>query len=47
MALKAAKASLDVQKYDDAVEHINQVLAIDPQNYHAYVQAVLEICYNH
>ena len=36
-ALKAAKASLDAQKYDEAVEHANKVLATDPQNYHAYV----------
>ena len=36
-ALKAAKASLDAQKYDDAVEHAKKVLAIDPHNYHAYV----------
>jgi superkiller protein 3 len=49
VALKAAKASLDVQRYDEAVEHTNKVLAVDPQNYHAYVQAVLycEVCYSH
>ena len=39
--LKAAKASLDAQKYDEAVEHANKVLAVDPQSYHAYVQVVL------
>lgn len=39
MALKAAKASLDVQRYDEAVEHTNNVLAVDPQNYHAYVSS--------
>ncbi len=45
-ALKAAKASLDAQKYEEAVEHANKVLAIDPQNYHAYVQNISKkVCY--
>ena len=39
-ALKAAKASLDAQNYDAAIENANKVLAVDPQNYHAYVFAV-------
>ncbi len=39
--LKAAKASLDAQKYDEAVEHANKVLAVDSQSYHAYVRVVL------
>jgi Tfp pilus assembly protein PilF len=36
-ALKAAKAALDAEKYDDAVEQVKKVLTIDPNHYHAYV----------
>lgn len=36
-ALKAAKAALDAEKYDAAVEHVKNVLSIDPHQYHAYV----------
>lgn len=36
-ALKAAKAALDAEKYDEAVEHVRKVLSIDPNHYHAYV----------
>lgn len=36
-ALKAAKAALDADRYDEAVEHVKKVLSIDPNNYHAYV----------
>ncbi|KAI9825314.1 MAG: hypothetical protein M1819_000560 [Sarea resinae] len=36
-ALKAAKAALDSQNYDEAVTQANQVLASDPRNYHANV----------
>lgn len=36
-ALKAAKAALDAEKYDEAVKHVRTVLTIDPNNYHAYV----------
>ena len=39
-ALKAAKVALDAQKYSEAVENANKVLAIDSQNYHAYVLAI-------
>lgn len=36
-ALKAAKAALDAQRYQDAADEANKVLAIDPKNYHANV----------
>lgn len=36
-ALKAAKAALDAHKDNEAIEHINKILSIDPRNYHAYV----------
>ena len=36
-ALKAAKAALDAHKYEDAIEHVNSVLAADPRNYNANV----------
>ncbi|KAF2835832.1 TPR-like protein [Patellaria atrata CBS 101060] len=36
-ALKAAKAALDAQKYEDAVVQANNVLASDPQNYFATI----------
>lgn len=36
-ALKAAKAALDAEKYDETVEHVKKVLMIDPKHYHAYV----------
>jgi superkiller protein 3 len=34
-ALKAAKAALDAQKYDDAVTHAQTVLGLDKHNYFA------------
>lgn len=36
-ALKAAKAALDAEKYDETIEHVKKVLTIDPNHYHAYV----------
>lgn len=36
--LKAAKAALDAEKYDETIEHVKKVLAIDPNHYHAYVR---------
>ena len=36
-ALKAAKAALDAENYDDTVEHAKKVLTTDPNHYHAYV----------
>lgn len=36
-ALKAAKVALDKQQYDEANEQAKKVLAVDPNNYHAYV----------
>ncbi|KAI4213402.1 MAG: hypothetical protein LQ351_003902 [Letrouitia transgressa] len=36
-ALKAAKAALDSQDYQDAIEQAHKALATDPQNYHANV----------
>lgn len=36
-ALKAAKVALDNQKYDEANEQVKRILAVDPDNYHAYV----------
>ena len=43
-ALKAAKAALDARKYDVTIEQANIVLATDPQNYHAYVRCMSEVC---
>jgi len=34
-ALKAAKAALDSQKYQDAADEAKRALAADPKNYHA------------
>lgn len=34
-ALKAAKAAIDAQKWDDAITHATAVLENDPQNYFA------------
>jgi superkiller protein 3 len=34
-ALKAAKAALDASKFDVAAAQSEEVLAADPQNYHA------------
>lgn len=39
-ALKAAKVALDKQEYDEANEQARKALAIDPNNYHAYVFTV-------
>lgn len=36
-ALKAVKVALDKQKYDEASEQTKKLLAVDPNNYHAYV----------
>lgn len=36
-ALKAIGAALQAQKYDDAVEQSQKLLASDPQQYQAYV----------
>lgn len=44
-ALKAAKAALDARKDNEAIEHVNKVLSIDPKNYHAYVDRSQEIYY--
>ena len=38
-ALKAAKAALDANKYQDAVDQAKTVLKTDPKNYHAYTPA--------
>ena len=38
-ALKAAKAALDANKYQDAVDQAKTVLKTDPKNYHAYALA--------
>ena len=38
-ALKAAKAALDGNKYQDAVDQAKTVLKTDPKNYHAYILA--------
>lgn len=35
-ALKAAKAALDVDKYQVAIDQAKTVLKTDPSNYHAY-----------
>ena len=35
-ALKAAKAALDANKYQDAIIQANMVLKVDSKNYHAY-----------
>lgn len=35
-ALKAAKAALDADKYQDAIDQAKTVLKTDPNNYHAY-----------
>ena len=34
-ALKAAKAALDADKYQDAIDQAKAVLKKDPNNYHA------------
>lgn len=36
-ALKAAKAAIDSQRYQEAVTQAEKALALDPQNYHAWV----------
>lgn len=36
-ALKAAKAALDANKYEDAVDQAKAVLKTDSKSYHAYV----------
>ena len=38
-ALKAAKAALDGNKYQDAVDQAKTILKTDPKNYHAYALA--------
>ena len=38
-ALKAAKAALDANKYQDAIDQAETVLKTDPKNYHAYIFA--------
>ena len=38
-ALKAAKAALDGNKYQDAVDQAKTILKTDPKNYHAYTLA--------
>lgn len=35
-ALKAAKAALDANKYQDAIDQAKTVLKTDSNNYHAY-----------
>ena len=35
-ALKAAKAALDANRYQDAADHARTVLKTDANNYHAY-----------
>jgi predicted negative regulator of RcsB-dependent stress response len=34
-ALRAAKAAIDEQRYDDAAAHVEKVLVSEPRNYHA------------
>lgn len=36
-ALKAAKAALDANKYQNAIDQAKTVLRTDPDNYHAYI----------
>lgn len=36
-ALKAAKAALDANKYQDAIDQAQMVLKTDTKNYHAYI----------
>lgn len=36
-ALKAAKAALDANKYQDAIDQARTVLKTDTNNYHAYI----------
>ena len=36
--LKAAKAALDAQKYEEAAKEARKVLDVDPNNYHASVR---------
>ena len=38
-ALKAAKAALDANKYQDAIDQARTVLRTDANNYHAYTLA--------
>lgn len=38
-ALKAAKAALDANKYQDAINQAKVVLGTEADNYHAYVFA--------
>ena len=42
-ALKAAKSAIDTQSWHEAVVAADQVLALDAQNYHAYVLPSLAI----
>ena len=37
VALKAAKAALDSNQYDEAVKQAGKVLEVDSKNYHALV----------
>lgn len=36
-SLKAAKAAIDDRRYEDALTQVEQVLSLEPHNYHANV----------
>lgn len=44
-ALKAAKAALDADKYQDAIDQARAVLKTDPNNYHAYKSTITPILF--
>ena len=39
-SLKAAKAAIDDRRYEDALTQVEQVLSLEPHNYHACVNLV-------
>ena len=43
-ALRAAKAALDANRYQDAVDHAKTVLKTDPNSYHAYTLTQIRPC---
>lgn len=45
-ALKAAKAALDADKYQDAIDQAKTVLNTDSKNYHAYTVAPMALIFS-
>jgi len=45
-ALKAISAAIKAQKYDDAIQEAQKLLAADPKSYQAYVLSLRRPVYN-